>query len=109
MSGEYAWPLASALAGGGLVAGAWLGARLSRVERAAEHSESERAWSEFSRRLGIPFGAAQSRAWSEGEEFYCSCGRREVVRKGDPPPTCEGSSCVGGEHDPKVMRGAAGP
>lgn len=109
MSGEVAWPLALALASLGWLVGGWLGARLRRVERAAEHAESERAWSEFSRQLGIPFGAAASRAWAKGEEFYCRCGRREVVAKGEPPPTCQGVSCVGLEHPTRVMHGVTGP
>jgi hypothetical protein len=103
----YVWPLAAVLAGGGV--GAWFGVRALRVRRVLEHAESELAWSEFSRRLGLPFGAAASLAWAEGNEFYCRCGRREVGRKGDPPPTCQGVSCIGTEHEPRVMRSAAEP
>lgn len=84
-------------------------AQMRRAERIAGHAESERAWLDFSRREGIPHGAAASCAWRIGEEFYCRCGRREVVRKGEPPPMCEGVSCVGAEHEARVMRSVAVP
>lgn len=72
-----------------------LGVRLRRVERRAVHSERERAWTEYGR--------------SDGVEFYCRCGRRVVVEHGAPPPTCDGVSCVGTEHEPRVMRIEARP
>lgn len=102
--------LAGALAVAGVLLGVWLGRRdMERAERIAGHAESERAWLDFSRREGIPHGAAASKAWAIGEEFYCRCGCREVVRKGSPPPSCDGVSCVGAEHEARVMRSVAAP
>lgn len=103
MTCGLAWGLAGALTGGGLAAGTWLGAQLRRAERFAEHAESERAWTVFGG--GLPHALIPD----SGEEFYCRCGRREVVAKGSLPPTCWGVSCVGSEHPPRVMRGVEGP
>lgn len=101
--------IAVPLVAGGVGVGCWLGRMLRRAEAIAGHAESERAWLDFSRREGIPHGACMTRAWTIGEEFYCRCGVREVVRKGEAPPTCQGVSCVGAEHEARVMRSVAAP
>lgn len=79
-----------------------LGVRLRRVERRAAHSERERAWAEYRSRRDTP-------ASGIGVEFYCRCGRRVVVERGAPPPTCDGVAGVGTDHEPRVMRLEAGP
>lgn len=104
-----------ALVGGALVG--WpLAASAARAWRLVRHAESERAWCEFAARLtddarpaDESWSARRSRAWETGTEYYCSCGRRSVTYSGEPPPTCAGVSCVGLEHELRVMREAAGP
>lgn len=100
MTGGTAWPLAGALVVVGILAGVRLGVLLRRAERLAEHSEQERAWTEYQGSRAMPIA---------GVEFYCRCGRREVVPAGSPPPTCEGVSCVGTEHEPRIMHDEARP
>lgn len=82
-------------------------AQMRRAERIAGYAESERAWLDFRQRVGVPLKAPASQAWALGEEFACPCGRREVVRKGEAPPTCQGVSCVGAEHEACAMRPVA--
>lgn len=104
--------------GGGVLVGWPLAVSARRWRLFAEHAESERAWAAFARRLTqneaspveeMPWGARRARAWEMGTEFCCSCGRREVTYRGDPPPTCEGVSCVGSEHELRLMRDVSGP
>lgn len=91
-----------AAVGGLIVAGMAVARRDRRLRRLAEHSERERAWTEYARRQGQRLGPA-------GVEYACRCGRREVVVEGALPPTCKGVSCIGTDHEPRVMHGEAGP
>jgi hypothetical protein len=103
----------AALAAGALVGGVWVGWPLAvsarRWRRFAEHAESERAWAAFARRRDGAGVSAADEAWRAGTEFCCSCGRREVTYRGDPPPTCGGVSCIGSEHELRLMRDVSGP
>jgi hypothetical protein len=102
----------SAVDGGALVEGVAVGAlivagmavarRDRRLRRFAEHSERERAWTAFRARRDAPISGA-------GVEYACRCGHREVVAEGALPPTCAGVSCIGTEHEPRVMHGEEGP
>lgn len=102
----------------GLAVGWPLARAARRARRLAEWAESERAWAAFAARLTTdevhpieeePWGARAARAWEMGAEFYCACGRRAVTYRGEPPPTCEGVSCIGAEHPLRVMHPAGEP
>lgn len=85
-----------------IVTGTAVARRIGWLRRLAEHSERERAWTAFRARRDAPISGA-------GVEYACRCGRREVVPEGALPPTCEGISCIGTDHEPRVMHGEAGP